>query len=76
MKLQVIVKASARHSKIEKVDEGTYRLAVKAQPQEGKANAEVIAQLAKFFSVPKSAVTIIRGGKSKQKIVEIDDEAL
>ena len=51
--------------------DGSYRVAVNAPSQEGKANEAVIAALAEFFSVPKSSVTIRHGRHSRKKVVEI-----
>jgi uncharacterized protein (TIGR00251 family) len=45
-------------------------------PTENKANEELIQLLAKTFGVRKSAVKIVRGMSSKQKIVEIEGDFL
>ncbi|HKY73811.1 MAG TPA: DUF167 domain-containing protein [Patescibacteria group bacterium] len=42
-----------------------------ASAREGKANKDVVEQLAQYFNVPKSRIFITGGEKSKQKIVEI-----
>ncbi|MDD5503374.1 MAG: DUF167 domain-containing protein [Candidatus Thermoplasmatota archaeon] len=44
---------------------------VKALPEKGEANAEVVELVAQFFGVPESAVSIIGGAKSREKSVEI-----
>jgi uncharacterized protein YggU (UPF0235/DUF167 family) len=44
---------------------------VAAPPEDGKANAALVALLAKTLAVPKSAVTIIGGVKARLKRVEI-----
>lgn len=46
---------------------------VKAPPIEGKANAELISFLAKAFGVPKKAVVLESGEKSKTKRVSIQN---
>ena len=43
------------------------KLAITAPPVDGKANKAVIAYLAKFFGVTKSAVSITRGLQSRHK---------
>jgi len=50
------------------------RLRVKAVPDKGKANAAVIAMLAKALGVPKSAVTLVSGDTARLKTVEIEGE--
>lgn len=71
MKIQIHVKTSARHEKVEDLGDGTFRVAVKAPSQEGKANQAILAIVADHFSVPKSAVAIVSGHKSKRKWIKI-----
>jgi uncharacterized protein (TIGR00251 family) len=40
--------------------------------REGRANSELVVALAEAFTVPKSAVRIVAGTRSKTKVVEID----
>lgn len=47
------------------------KIRVRAQPERGKANAAVIATLAKFLQLPETAVTICAGHTSASKVVEI-----
>ncbi len=57
----------------EQRDDGTtvLRLRVKAVPDKGKANAAVIALLAKATGVPKSAVTLVSGDTARLKTLHI-----
>lgn len=71
-KLWVQVKPQARKQSIEKISEQDYRIAVQAAPIAGKANDEVVELLARYFSVPKSSVKVLRGQSSRKKLVEID----
>ncbi|MDF1498011.1 MAG: DUF167 domain-containing protein [Patescibacteria group bacterium] len=43
-----------------------------AVPVDGKANKELIKLLSKELGISKSKINIIKGGKSKQKVIEID----
>jgi uncharacterized protein (TIGR00251 family) len=47
------------------------RLAVGAPPENGKANAAVIALLAEAFDVAKAAVSVVAGATDRRKLVEI-----
>lgn len=47
------------------------RLRVHAPPVEGRANLAVIRWIAAQLGVPRSAVTLVRGGTSRQKTVEV-----
>lgn len=70
-KLWVQVKPQARKQSIEKISEQDYRIAVQAAPIAGKANDEVVELLARYFSVPKSSVKVLRGQSSRKKLIEI-----
>lgn len=54
------------------------RVRVAAVPDRGKANAAVIALVAKALGVPKSAVTLIAGDTARLKTLHVagDPEAL
>ena len=70
-KLSVQVKPQARKQSITKISEQEYRIAVQAAPIAGKANEEVVELLARYFSVPKSSVKVLRGQSSRKKLVAI-----
>ena len=44
---------------------------VRARPVEGEANAALIHLLSKALGVPKSSVSLARGGQSRLKMIEI-----
>lgn len=69
--LQLKVKPNAREASLTQQADGTWLAKVKAPPVDGKANAAVIALLAKHFGVPKSAVTIKSGAAGRLKLVQI-----
>jgi len=50
------------------------RVRVKAVPDKGKANAAVIALLAKALDVPKTAVTLVSGDTARRKTVVIEGD--
>lgn len=54
------------------------RVRVKAVPDKGKANAAVIALLAKTLGTPKSAISLVSGDTARQKTLHIagDPDAL
>jgi uncharacterized protein (TIGR00251 family) len=69
---QVKVKPSSRESVLEVLEDGSIFVKLKAQPVDGKANAELIALLAKHFKVPRAAVTIKSGAGARTKLVSIE----
>ena len=48
---------------------GELRIKVAAPPREGEANKELVAFLAKRFSVPKREIELVSGEKSKMKMI-------
>lgn len=75
MNINVIVTpASSRRTIVEK--QGTFHVYTTKPAVDGAANSDVIAQLAKHFHVPKSAVTILRGAMSRTKVVIVDRDGL
>lgn len=47
------------------------KIRLAAAPVEGAANRELIAFLAHRLGVPKSAVRIIKGGRAREKLIEV-----
>jgi uncharacterized protein (TIGR00251 family) len=60
---------------VETRDDGStvLRLRVSAVPDKGKANAAVIALLAKSLGIPKSAIALVSGETARLKTVLIAD---
>lgn len=71
--LNVQVKPGCKQQKIEQQSDGSLRVCLKSPPVEGKANQELIKLLAKYYSIPKSWVTIKSGLSSRHKRIELPD---
>ena len=69
MRFQVTVKPGAKEDKIFKGAEG-YTVSLKAQAQEGKANAALVKL---FWKELKWRVRIVRGVTSRKKLLETED---
>jgi uncharacterized protein len=52
--------------------DGVLVIRVTAPALEGRANESLRRLVAKRFGVPKSAITILRGHRSRDKVIEID----
>jgi uncharacterized protein YggU (UPF0235/DUF167 family) len=52
----------------------TLKVAVTVPPEEGKANAAVVALLAESWRLPKSAFVIVKGGTARNKTVSVAGE--
>lgn len=70
MKINIKVIPKAKQNAIKKEEE-TYKIWTIAPPVEGKANKIVIELLSSYFNIKKSQIKIIRGKKSRDKIIEI-----
>ncbi|MCP9484789.1 MAG: DUF167 family protein [Gaiellaceae bacterium MAG52_C11] len=50
---------------------GGWKVRVAAAPEHGRANAAVLALLAETLALPRSSVSLVSGGTSRDKIVEL-----
>lgn len=79
LSLNLRVTPKARRNAIEGLREGPdgplLAIAVNAPPEDGKANAAVIELIAKALGLPKSAIALAQGGKSRQKTLQISGPA-
>lgn len=69
--IRVQPKASRNDLVIEK--DGRIRVALTAPPVEGAANKALCLFLAHYFGLPRSAVKLVSGEKSREKTVAIAD---
>ena len=70
-RLAVKVTPNAGRNAISGVKDGILQVKIAAPPDKGKANKELIDFLSESLGVRKSAVTIIRGETSRNKIINI-----
>jgi hypothetical protein len=75
MIIQVKVKPGSRVSALEQADDGIWTAKLKSPPIDGKANAELIALVARHFQCNKSAVLIKSGASGRLKLVRIEGAA-
>ncbi|MFA4835076.1 MAG: DUF167 domain-containing protein [Dehalococcoidia bacterium] len=69
--LRIRVIPNARKNRVLE-EEGQLKVYLTAPPAEGKANKALIELLADHFKVKKSSVRIVKGEKSRNKVVEIE----
>lgn len=69
-RLAVRVTPGARSEAVEIVA-GALLVKVRAKPEDGKANAAVLALLAKALGIAPSRVELLRGATSREKLVWI-----
>ncbi|MDC7676525.1 DUF167 family protein [Asticcacaulis machinosus] len=78
VKLVVRLTPKAAHDRIDGWDLDEFgrqilKVRVKAPPIEGRANAALLAFLAKELGLPKSRLTLMSGDTSRYKLVSVDD---
>ncbi len=74
MRYLVFVKPGSKRGPLVEIDDsGKLTIFARESAIDGKANEATIKLIAKHFNVPKTSVKIIRGHKSKQKLIEIID---
>ena len=72
VRIPLRVQSSARRNELVGFREGVLIVRVTAPASEGRANESLCRLLAKRFRVPTSAVTIVRGHRSRDKLIQID----
>lgn len=76
----VLVKVSARpgsgRDRVLGVQGDALRLGVSAPPDKGKANKAFVELLAKTLGVRRSAVELVSGGTSREKVFKVEGAAL
>lgn len=72
--MKYIVKIIPKSSKTEIVERGDDFLKIKlnAVPENGKANEVLIKFLSKHFKTPQSNIKIVKGTKSREKVLLIE----
>jgi uncharacterized protein (TIGR00251 family) len=72
IKIRVI--PNARKNDVSPEGEGL-KVRVNAPPLGGRANKAVIEALADFFKVKKRSIKIVRGERSREKVIALDTKA-
>ena len=71
-KIWLTVKPLAKHENITLHSDGELLASVNAPASEGKANRRLIELLAEYFHTAKSNIRIVRGQRSRRKLIELD----
>lgn len=71
-RISIRVQPGARREEVVGVVDGVLLLRVNAPAHDGRANRALCRLLAKRLGVAPSRVTIVRGERSREKLVEVD----
>ena len=73
--LRVLVKPGSKQQNFSK-DENELTVYLKASPIKGRANKELISFLAEILKLKKSNIELIKGHKSREKVVSITNSSI
>lgn len=69
--ISVRLKPGSKRDSIEIKDDRTVAISITSRPVEGKANEHLIKLLSRILHISKSSCSIIRGSKSRNKVIAI-----
>ncbi|MFM7570235.1 MAG: DUF167 domain-containing protein [Betaproteobacteria bacterium] len=73
--LTVYVQPGAKETRLVGLHDGLPKLAVKARPVDGAANAALLSFLADLTGCSPSSLTLVAGSRSRTKRIVMSDEA-
>jgi hypothetical protein len=71
MLLSIKAKPSSQKEEVVKLNKNTFKVFVKEPPVKGRANQAIINLLANYFHIAKSQIRIVKGEKSREKVIMI-----
>jgi uncharacterized protein (TIGR00251 family) len=72
VRIAVQVQPNASQNRMARFEDGVLYVKIAAPPVKGKANQELIRFLSDFLGVSKASLTILKGERSKRKVVAIE----
>ena len=70
--LKLKVTPNAARSEITGYKGGVLHIRIAAAPVKGRANRELVAVLSRALGISKSAIAIVKGQMSRNKVIEIE----
>ena len=70
-KYLVTVKPGSSQEKVIETTPGELVVYLRAKPHDGEANTALIKLLSRHFRVPKTSICVVRGAKSRVKMIEL-----
>ncbi|MBR3164336.1 DUF167 domain-containing protein [Candidatus Saccharibacteria bacterium] len=72
-RITVFVKTGVKTpARLEKTESDSFIAYLNARAHDGEANRALVELIAASFSVPKTSIVIVRGHKSRHKLLEIN----
>ena len=70
--LRLKVTPNASRSEIAGFSDGVLQVKISAPPVKGKANRELVTLLSRILGVKKSAIAIVKGQTSRNKVISVE----
>jgi uncharacterized protein (TIGR00251 family) len=70
--INVTVLPRSNKNEVTAIDHENYKIRLTVVPREGAANKKLIEMMSEFLDIPKSCIEIVKGHRSKKKILEIE----
>jgi len=70
--LRVVVQPGAKNNQVGEVMAGRLKIRVRGKAVDGMANRALIEYLSKLLKVSKSKISLLKGEKSRQKLIAIE----
>ena len=71
MRITVKLKPGSKEERVEKTGKNEFSIRVNAPAHEGRAKELLIELVGEYFDIPKSRISIIRGHKIRNKVLNI-----
>jgi len=72
VEINLLALPRSSHSKIVGLQNNAVKIKLNKPPKDGQANAECCSVVAKYFGVPKTRVSVLRGMTSRQKTILVE----
>jgi uncharacterized protein (TIGR00251 family) len=70
--IEIVARPGSSKTGFLRVESRGLVVGIGAAPEKGKANAELIALIAKCLELPRSSIAIVRGESARRKTIRID----
>ena len=70
--IEVRVTPRSTRNKVDVTEQGRLHIWTSAPPTDGQANAAICDLVAKALAIPRTSVSVMRGGTSRNKVLQID----
>ena len=71
--IRVRVTPNAKKPLVTRIADGSFEAKVDERAEGGKANKRLLEILSEHLGVPKSSLRILRGARSREKLIEVAD---